>query len=146
MEAERRNDQLRREIDLLSQDKTFLQRENQSLEAQVERLQDKLDRTEAGLLEAKKQADKYMERVLNANDEIKSKFDQKYTSEIEDMKSRYTKDLELMKQNLTDIYETKTQHLTERRDELEIRNTKLDKQLADRQAAYEELLTEFRHM
>ena len=51
-----------------------------------------------------------------------------------------------MKQNLIDVYETKTQHLTERRDELDIRNTKLEKQLADRQAAYEELLTEFRQM
>ena len=52
----------------------------------------------------------------------------------------------MVKSNLIDVYETKTQHLTERRDELEIRNTKLEKQLADRSAAYEELLTEFRHM
>lgn len=27
------------------------------------------------LLEAKKQAEKYMDRVLNANDDVKSKFD-----------------------------------------------------------------------
>jgi hypothetical protein len=87
-----------------------------------------------------------MDRVLNANDEIKSKFDQKYASEVEDLKGRYTKDLEMMKQNLVDVYETKTQHLTERRDELEIRNCKLDKQLSDRQSAYEELLTEYRHL
>jgi hypothetical protein len=38
----------------------------------------------------------------------------------------------LVKQNLTDIYETKTAHLTERRDELEMRNAKLEKQVADR--------------
>ena len=37
-------------------------------------------------------------------------------------------------------------HLTERKDELEIRNTKLEKQLADRSAAYEELLYEFRQL
>jgi len=51
-------------------------------EEQVKRLQDKLDRTEASLLDAKKQADKYMDRVLNANDDIKSKFDQQYTLEV----------------------------------------------------------------
>lgn len=73
-----------------------------------------------------------MDRVLNANDDIKTKFEKKYSSEIEDLKSRYTKDLEMVKQNLIDVYETKTMHLTERRDELDIRNTKLDKQLADR--------------
>jgi len=105
-----------------------------------------LDRAEAALIESKRQADKYMERVLTCNDDIKVKFDQKYTTELQEIKDRYNKDLELVKQNLLDIYETKTLHLTERRDELELRNAKLDKQLADRQTAYEDLLTEFRHL
>ena len=98
------------------------------------------------MLEAKKQAEKYMDRVLNANDDIKSKFDVKYTEEVNDLKSRYTKDLEMMKSNLTEVYETKTEHLIERRDELEIRNAKLEKQLQDRRSSYDELLTEFRQM
>ena len=97
-------------------------------------------------MEAKKQADKYMDRVLNANDDIKSKFDRQYTEEVKDLKSRYTKDLEMMKNNLIDVYKTKTDHLTERRDELETRTMKLEKQLADRSHAYEELLGEFRQM
>jgi len=82
-------------------------------------------------LEAKKQADKYMDRVLNTNDSLKSQFDQKYSSEVEDLKSRYAKDLEMIKQNLIDVYETKTAHLSERKEELEMRNNKLEKQLAD---------------
>lgn len=131
---------------MLGQDKNFLQRENTELEDKVRRQSDKLDRTEQSLLESKKQAEKYMDRVLNTNDDLKLKFDSQYATEMENMKARYTKDLELTKQNLVDIYETKTQHLLERRDELEIRNTKLDKQLADRSAAYEELLGEFRQM
>ena len=126
-EAERRNDHLRREIDLLSHDKNFLQRENSSLNDQVSRLQDKLDRAEAGLLESKKQADKYMDRVLHANDEIKHKFDDKYAKELQEMKDRYNKDLELVKSNLIEVYQTKTLHLTERKDELELRNAKLEK-------------------
>lgn len=48
----------------------------------VKRLDDKLDRTEQSLLEAKKQAEKYMDRVLNTNDDLKMKFDQQYSSEI----------------------------------------------------------------
>ena len=87
-----------------------------------------------------------MDRVLNANDDIKSKFDKQYTEEVKDLKARYTKDLEMMKNNLIDVYKTKTDHLTERRDELESRTMKLEKQLADRSHAYEELLTEFRQM
>jgi hypothetical protein len=85
-----------------------------------------------------------MDRVLNTNDDLKLKFDQKYSNEIQDLKERYTKDLEMVKSNLVDVYETKTEHLTQRRDELDMRNTKLEKQLADRSKAYEELLFEFR--
>jgi hypothetical protein len=34
-----------------------------------------------------------MDRVLSANDEVKSKFDNQYTKEIEDMKDRQSKEL-----------------------------------------------------
>ena len=112
IEAERRLESLRREIDMLNQDKTYLQRENASLEDKNQRLEDKLDRTEQSLLESKKQCEKYMDRVLNTNDDLKLKFDQQYSNEIQDLKERYTKDLEMVKSNLVDVYETKTEHLT----------------------------------
>jgi hypothetical protein len=59
----------------LNQDKTFLTRENTSLEERVRRLTDKLDRNEEELLESKKATQRYMERVLNTNDDVKSKFE-----------------------------------------------------------------------
>lgn len=82
LDIERRQESLRREIDLLGQDKNFLQRENTDLEDRVRRLTDKLDRTEQSLLESKKQAEKYMDRVLNTNDDLKNKFDAQYNQEL----------------------------------------------------------------
>ena len=67
-------------------------------EEKVKRLEDKLDRVEMSLLESKKQAEKYMDRVLNTNDDLKLKFDQQYTNEMQDLKERYTKDLETSNQ------------------------------------------------
>jgi chromosome segregation ATPase len=75
LDVERRSESLRREIDMITQDKTFLQRENSMNEEKVKRLEDKLDRVEMSLLESKKQAEKYMDRVLNTNDDLKLKFD-----------------------------------------------------------------------
>jgi hypothetical protein len=69
------------------------------------------------LLDAKKQAEKYMDRVLSANDDVKSKFDLQYTKEIQELKDRQTKELTLAKQNLTDLYERKVEYLTDRKDE-----------------------------
>ena len=116
-EVERRNESLRREIDILTQDKAFLSREAQNHEEKSKRLEERLDRTELVLLDAKKQAEKYMDRVLSANDEVKSKFDTQFTKEIDDLKDRQTKELSLVKQNLTDLYERKVEYLTERKDE-----------------------------
>ena len=75
MEIERRSESLRREIDILNQDKNFLTRENTSLLERIKRIEEKLDRTEEELLDSKKAAQKYMERVLNTNDDVKSKFE-----------------------------------------------------------------------
>lgn len=58
------------------------------MEEKVSRLEDKIDRTEMSLLEAKKQADKYMDRVLSANDDVKSKFETQYSKEIDELKDR----------------------------------------------------------
>ena len=52
-EAEKRSESLRREIDLLTQDKSFLERENTSLEDKVKRLSDRLDNQQAELLDSK---------------------------------------------------------------------------------------------
>jgi chromosome segregation ATPase len=145
-EVERRNESLRREIDILNQDKAFLSRENQTSNDKCKRLEDKLDRTEMSLLEAKKQAEKYMDRVLAANDEVKSKFDMQYTKEIEDLKDRQGKELSLAKQNLTDLYERKVEYLTDRKDEQERRILKLEQDYREKNKAYEEMLFEFRQL
>ena len=98
------------------------------------------------LLDAKKQAEKYMDRVLSANDDVKSKFETQYTREMEELKDRQTKELQHMKQNLTDLYERKVDYLTERKDEQERRITKLEADLRDKSKSYEELIFEFRSL
>ena len=63
-DIERRAESLRREVDILTHDKAFLSREYSSLEERLKRMEDKVDRTDAELLESKRVAQKYMERVL----------------------------------------------------------------------------------
>jgi 3-dehydroquinate dehydratase len=85
-----------------------------------------------------------MERVLNTNDDVKSKFEVQYTKEIQELKDRHTKELELAKSNLTDIYEKRLDYLKERKDEAERRVLKLEQDLKDKNKSYEEILIEFR--
>jgi len=87
-----------------------------------------------------------MDRVLAANDDVKSKFDMQYTKEIEDLKDRQGKELSLAKQNLTDLYERKVEYLTDRKDEQERRILKLEQDYREKNKAYEEMLFEFRQL
>ena len=130
----------------MNQDKNFLSRENTNLEEKVSRLEDKVDRTELSLLDAKKQAEKYMDRVLSANDDVKSKFETQYSREMEELKDRQAKELQMQKTNLTDLYERKVDYLTERKNEQERRILKLEADLRDKSKSYEELIFEFRSL
>lgn len=67
-----------------------------------------------------------MDRVLNTNDEVKSKFEIQYNREIQEIKERHAKELELAKSNLIEIYEKKIDYLRERKDECERRIVKLE--------------------
>ena len=123
-----------------------MSRENTNLEEKVSRLEDKVDRTELSLLDAKKQAEKYMDRVLSANDDVKSKFETQYSREMEELKDRQAKELQMQKTNLTDLYERKVDYLTERKNEQERRILKLEADLRDKSKSYEELIFEFRSL
>lgn len=145
-ELEKRADSLRRECDILTQDKSFLSREAATLEERNKRLEDKQDRLESELLDAKRAAQKYMERVLSTSDETKGKFEREYAQELVDLKERHGRELEQAKNHLVDIYERRVEHLKERADELERRSLRLEQDLRDKTHSYDELLVELRQL
>jgi progesterone-induced-blocking factor 1 len=112
----------------------------------VKRLEEKIDRNEQELLDSKRQAQKYMDRVLNTNDEVKGKFEVQYQKEIQELKERHTKEIQLSKENLIEVYEKKNEYLKERKDEAERRILKLEQDLKDKSKSYEEILFEFRSL
>ena len=85
-----------------------------------------------------------MDRVLNTNDEVKSRFEQQYQNEIQELKDRHRKEIELSKGNLIEVYEKKVEYLNERKDESERRLMKVEQDLKDKNKSYEEILFEFR--
>ena len=89
-------------------------------------MEDKLDRTESELLDSKRAAQKYMERVLQTSDDVRGNFEREYAQELTDLKERHTREIEQSKNHLVDIYERRCEHLKERCDELERRNSKVE--------------------
>lgn len=112
----------------------------------MKRLEDKLDRTEAELSDAKRTTNKYMEKVLATSDDVKGKFEQQYSLEVADLKERHAKELESTKQNLIEIYEKRIEYLKELKDSFERRVLKLEQDMSDKTKSYEELLVEYRQL
>ena len=73
---------LRREIDILNQDKTYLSRENSTLMDRNKRLEDKADKLEGEISGAKEQSQKYLEQLLQTKDDYQHKFTSKFDTEI----------------------------------------------------------------
>jgi len=116
----------------LNQDKTFLTRENGSLHDKAHRSEQKIDRLDSELLESKKTAQKYMDRVINTADDTKQKFEDKFTRELDDIKERHHREIEMTKNNLTDIFEQKVSYFRDGKDDAERRVLRLEQDLKDR--------------
>ena len=130
----------------MTHDKAFLSRENSSLEERVKRMEDKVDRTEAELLESKRVAQKYMERVLQTTDDVRGKFEKDYAQELADLKERHNRELEQSKNHLIDIYERRVEHLREQNTDYERRCLKLEQDYRDKATSYDEILVELRSL
>jgi progesterone-induced-blocking factor 1 len=70
-------EQQRRKIDLLAQDKEYLIKENIQLIEKERRLQDRLDRLEAELLNAKNESREYLSQLLNLKTDSVASYEQR---------------------------------------------------------------------
>lgn len=148
---EKQYDGLRKQIDLLNQDKTFLTRENATLhdrikrlETDVERAEDQKDKLYAETSEAKKNAQSYLERLLNSQGEFGSASQKKHLEELNQMKQTHERELILHKENLSEVYEKKIEYLGEAKDESDMRLAKAERDLLEKTKAYDEILIEYR--
>lgn len=87
-----------------------------------------------------------MERVLNTNDDAKSRFEERYQKELDRMKSSHEKEIEMSKRNLHDQYEQRIDSLKEMKDEYEKRCLRLDQDLRDKNKDYDTIMVEFRKL
>ena len=150
-EYEKQYDNLRRQIDLLNQDKTFMTRENATLHDRIKRLENDIERGEdqrqkqyAELLDAKKSAQSYLERLLNNAGDYGSAAQKKHTEELNQLKLIHEKDLQMHKDNLCEVYEKKIEYLREAKEESEMRLAKTERDLSEKTASYDEILVEYR--
>lgn len=71
-------------------------------------------------MEAKKNAQNYLEKLLNTKDDERINMHERHIKEIDNLREKHQKEIQLAKDSLADLYEKKVQHLTETKDEYEL--------------------------
>ena len=69
------------------------------------------------MMDAKKQAQNYLEKLLALKDEDRTQIHDKHAREIEYLRQKHAQDLEQAKASLSDLHEQKVEYLSEAKEE-----------------------------
>lgn len=148
---EKQYDSLRSEIDLHKHDKAYMTKEIIQLQDRIKRLENDIERLEdqkaqyfSEMKEAQKNAQNYLEKLLNNNGEFGSAASRKHLEELSRIKETHEKELQMHKENLTEVYEKKIEYLREAKEESDMRLAKAERDLLEKTKSYDEILIEYR--
>lgn len=135
-----------KEFELLIKDKQYLTKQNVQLQDKIQRLEDRNDRLEVEIIEAKNAAQNYLNRLLDSKTEKTSDFEEKFRKELQNLRDRNDKEVDDLKANLNEIHEKRVQYLKESKEESELKLSRLEQDYKDKSEGYDSLLVEFRMM
>ena len=133
-------DNLKTNLDILRRDKEYLSKENIEVTERNKRLEEKNDKLSVDLEETKTKANGYLEKLLNTKDDFSTKYERRYLDELEEIKQRHQREVDTAKTTLSDIYEKRIMYLQEAKEEADFKLTKMEHDLKDKHADFEELL------
>jgi hypothetical protein len=72
-------------------------------------------------MEAKKNAQNYLEKLLNSKDDQRLESHERHIKEMDNLREKHTKEIERARESLADLYEKKIEYLSETKDEYDMR-------------------------
>ena len=128
-----------RELDLLNSDKGYLAKQNAQLLDKVQRMEDRNDRLELEIVEAKNAAQNYLTKLLDSRNDKTLSFEEKLTKELNELRDRHAKETSEVRKQLTEIHEKKVDYLREARESAENRLSTTESALKETKKMLEEL-------
>jgi len=72
-------------------------------------------------MDAKKNAQSYLEKLLNSKDDHRIESHERHVKEMDYLREKHSKEIEMMRNSLADMYEQKISYLSETKDEFDSR-------------------------
>ncbi|NXP77412.1 PIBF1 factor, partial [Ramphastos sulfuratus] len=151
-QAKERNDlskelaTIQQSLNLLQKDKDYLNRQNTELSVRCAHEEDRLERLQIQLEDAKKAREEMYEKYVASRDHYKAEYEKRLNEELEQIRLKTNQEIDQLRSTSKEMYERENRNLREARD-----NAVAEKEravIAERDALrkYDQLLEQYRQM
>ncbi|NXL64753.1 PIBF1 factor, partial [Chordeiles acutipennis] len=137
---------IQQSLNLLQKDKDYLNRQNMELSVRCAHEEDRLERLQIQLEDAKKAREEVYEKYVASRDHYKTEYEKRLHEELEQIRLKTNQEIEQLRSTSKEMYERENRNLREARD-----NAVAEKERAviaekDALRKYDQLLEQYRQM
>ncbi|XP_030056476.1 progesterone-induced-blocking factor 1 [Microcaecilia unicolor] len=151
-QAKERNDllkevaTLKQTATLLQKDKEYLSRQNMELNVRCAHEEDRLERFQVQLEEAKKAREDMYEKYVTSRDQYKTEYENKLHGELEQIRLKTNQEIEQLRGASKEMYERENRNLRESRDNAVAEKERAVLAEKDALGKYDQLLEQYRQL
>ncbi|XP_072850830.2 progesterone-induced-blocking factor 1 isoform X1 [Pogona vitticeps] len=137
---------LQQSVTLLQKDKDYLNRQNMELSVRCAHEEDRLERLQVQLEDAKKAREEMYEKYVTSRDHHKAEYENKLHDELEQIRQKTSQEIEQLRTATKEMYERENRNLREARDNAVSEKERAITAEKDAVGKYEQLLEQYRQL
>ncbi|NXI50435.1 PIBF1 factor, partial [Chloroceryle aenea] len=151
-QAKERNDlskelaTIQQSLSLLQKDKDYLNRQNMELSVRCAHEEDRLERLQIQLEDAKKAREEMYEKYIASRDHYKTEYEKRLNEELEQIRLKTNQEIEQLRSTSKEMYERENRNLREARDNAVAEKERAVLAEKDSLRKYDQLLEQYRQM
>ncbi|XP_069746675.1 progesterone-induced-blocking factor 1 isoform X3 [Narcine bancroftii] len=137
---------MQQSIGLLQKDKEYLNRQNMELNIRCAHEEDRIERLQTHLEEAKRAREEMYEKYVISRDHYKHEYEDKLRHELEQIRMKTDQEIEHLRSGSKEMYERENRNLREAKDNAIAEKDRANEAEKDAQAKCDQLLEQFRQL
>ncbi|XP_073436480.1 progesterone-induced-blocking factor 1 [Dendrobates tinctorius] len=137
---------LRQSVSLLQKDKEFLNRQNMELNIRCSHEEDRMERLQSQLEDAKKAREQMYEKYVASRDHCKTEYENKLRDELEQIRLKTNQEIEQLRGASKEMYERENRNLREAKDNAVSEKERAVTAEREALAKYDQILEQFRQL
>ncbi|XP_010001791.1 PREDICTED: progesterone-induced-blocking factor 1 [Chaetura pelagica] len=137
---------IQQSLNLLQKDKDYLNRQNMELSVRCAHEEDRLERLQMQLEDAKKAREEMYEKYVASRDHYKTEYEKKLQEELEHLRLKTNQEIEQLRSASKEMYERENRNMREARDNAVAEKERAVVAEKDALRKYDQLLEQYRQM